>query len=196
MIAVCVFCFYVLSRFPQNVDKITHHSKACHDYFINDWFLNQIPQHLRQPLCNLVTKFARTISNQRRYLNNYKHKCRERKHTLKIHGLLQHGGINPNKFDQSGQWRTLKHVKQCVTTLNSCVSDVIDLREKYLLDEFRQNPHVFNLVSPKLELIWFRQQNYLTNIESNNDEYGIRIALTGVINSWTQNQWNSFNRSV
>ena len=47
-----------------------------------------------------------------------------------------------------------------------------------------------------MELIWIRQQNQLMQAQKQNIDYAIKLALTGVISSWTKRQWNDFNQSV
>lgn len=144
----------------------------------------------------MINKFATKICNQRRTINRYKKQSKDRKHILTKHGLFKHNNLKNNKISPTGTWRTVNKLKECVNTLNNQIHDDIDLKQKYLLSEFKNNPQIFNVIKPQMEKIWIQEQTAITKDIATNDEYAIRIALTGVINSWTQRQWNSFNSSV
>lgn len=163
---------------------------------MNDSALTQIPTNLQPSICNLVNRFATKICNQRRYINKYKKLANERKQILKKHGLLNHGSLKRNKYSRSGTYRTVKLLDKCAKTLNKQINDRINLQEEYLLHQFRVNPHVFNIITPKMEKIWLKKQIKNAKKMAQNNQNAIRIALTGIINSWTQRQWNSFNSSV
>ena len=118
------------------------------------------------------------------------------KYKLKYHGLSGHGNINTQSRSVRTISRRVLAVQRVVDTLDGCVNDFINLREKCLLNEFTKNRHVFHVIKPRIEKIWIREQSILMKNANLQEDWALQIALTGVISHWTQRQWNDFNRSV
>ena len=115
---------------------------------------------------------------------------------LQYYGLSGHGNINTDTLSERTISRRIVCVKRVLKTLNACVNDIIDLRERYVMNEFRNNQHIFHVVKPRIETLWIREQNTLMKHDRQSPDFGIQIALTGILSHWTQRQWNDFNRSV
>lgn len=118
------------------------------------------------------------------------------KNKLKYYGLSGHGNINTDTQSERTVSRRVLCIKRVVNSLDACVNDVINLRERYVINQFRNNKEVFHVIKPRIEKIWIREQNLLIRNDRQMEEFGIQVTLTGVLSHWTQTQWNDFNRSV
>ena len=118
------------------------------------------------------------------------------KSQLQYYGLSGHGNINPNTLSERTVSRRVLCVKRVLKNLNACVNDVIDLKERYVMNELRSNKQIINVIKPRIETFWIREQNLLMRHDRKSQDLGIQIAMTGVLSHWSHRQWNDFNRSV
>ena len=190
------YCLLCCTHTLQNVEKIKHARNTPSSKFVNKWFLDILPDILHEPFDRLISKFATTISNQQRYNNEIKNKYNHLKTRLQIHGLSEHGLINPNSNDPTTKWRRNNAFKKCEQTINNNLSNNINLQEIYLLDNIKRNPHVFNVVEPYMQKLWIQEHNKIIRQEALVSHKAIKKTLSGLLNRFTNRQWNALNRSV
>ena len=161
---------------------------------MSEWFLKHIPKlSLQLALCNLIHKFVRKICNLQRSVRKYKKLANECKRN---HMNIEHGNINTNALSVSTIKRRVQYCTNVINKVNETVGNGIDIREHYLLNEFRVNPHIFNCVKPLLYRDWSREYNCEIKELEKSQDYAIKLALIGVIRSWSENQWKTFNKWV
>ena len=118
-----------------------------------------------------------------------------RKHLIK-YGLLYHGNFNTSASNVRTLRRRMQSIKLCVQYQNSLVLDAINLREHYLMHDIKHNASSYEVLLPKFELLFVRQQHQLGRILSQDAEYGCALTMAGILNNWSEKKWEKFNLYV
>ena len=144
-------------------------------------FLELLPslKH-RNRLTLLIELMAQKIVNLTMDKNKYQKKSNDNTKKLNFYGLGDHGNFNNNAISRTTIDRRVDCANKCMDALNNKVDSSIDLREKYVLKEFKANPHVFNVLKPNLESLWIEQQSILNAGFLRNSKRARKAVLLGI----------------
>ena len=174
-------------------------------HFVSETVWNALAQSnsSRQTRRRCITNLKILINHLiKRIYNLYQSKCRFKrtsetyKSNLLTYGLLKHGNFNEQTAAERTLRKRVKCIKQCIQYQNSLVLDALDLREKHLLCDIRKNSNSYQVLLPKFELIFIRQQNKLNKVLSRDVEYGCALTMAGILNNWSNETWRKFNLYV
>ena len=141
---------------------------------------------------NAMIKHIYNLYQRYRYHWRINHKYKKQ---LIIYGMLKHGNVSRDPSDRSIN-RRLKHMSLCVDYHNSLVVDALDLREKYLLYDIKKNECMYDILMPKFELLFIKQQTKLNQLIGRDVDYGCALTMAGILNGWSNKTWDAINLHV
>ena len=175
---------------------MTYYRPSYHHLFLSPSFYHSLSDNQSNQLKLLIDQLCKQIIHQRIYINKYKRKLIKYKNRLIQFGLNEHGKINHQSTANSTIRRRVKHVSKCIDALDLCLNDLIDLRQHYLLYEYKINPGCFGLVEPKMKVLWMKDQIQKAKQEFMSEEQCRKLAVSGVLSGLTCKQYYDLYDSV
>ena len=98
---------------------------------------------------------------------------------LKEHGYdIENNNNNPSSA--STIKRRLQSVDLCFNAINNNTDDSVNIEERYISKRYKVNPEVFDVIKPKIELLWIKEQNNLVRELAKDNDRRKYIYLTTV----------------
>lgn len=144
----------------------------------------------------LIQTMARRILRLYQQKQYYTRNDKQYKSRLVHFGLLEHGGYNTDTNKDSTVSKRLRKIELCIRYQNGLVSDALDLRERFIMYDFMRNKTSYTCLQPKFELIFIKQQSILNELLHRDVDYGCALVMAGILNDWTNRQWEQFNLYV
>ena len=151
---------------------------------------------MRNDIKILIGSFVGKIANLTKAKNESNKLKTEYKKKLVAYGLHKAQRLNNDTKDPHSLLQRYQQIQNYVAERDSTVSDVYDLAHKFAFQTYRENPQMQAQISDELIKSFVRKHNVLIRELDDDAEYASRVFFNGIINGWSQKDYETFNRVV